>query len=133
MGSSLENVTLPTTPDDTPSELNKNRGDRGHPEGGADSNVHIEIEDGCFCIDSLTLGSLLHVHPADIPRLMQERAITSVCERGIDNDEGRFRLSFFYGNRRGRLSVDGSGHILQRSSVDFGERPLPSVMRRSRS
>jgi hypothetical protein len=53
--------------------------------------------------------------------------------RGINDDEGRLRLSFFYGNRRNRLSVDGSGRILQRSFVDFGERLLVPVMYTSRS
>lgn len=127
MRSNLGNVALPTPPNDHRSASNdvpvKTHSSREQSNDRYASSHHIEIEDGAFCVDCSTLGGLLHIHPADIPELMRKRAITSVCERGIDDHEGQFRLSFFYGNRRGRLRVDESGRILQRSVVDFGERP----------
>nr|WP_091582978.1 DUF6522 family protein [Mesorhizobium qingshengii] len=36
--------------------------------------------------------------------LLRTQEITSLCERGIGEHEGEYRLSFFYGNRRARLS-----------------------------
>lgn len=92
--------------------------------------MHVEISDGAFMVDASLLGKLLGVPPQVIPSLMREHAITSVCERGVDTHQGEFRLSFFYGNRRVRLKVDTSGQVLQRSSIDFGERALPNTLRR---
>jgi uncharacterized protein DUF6522 len=37
---------------------------------------------------------------------MHEGKITSVCERGIDDDAGRYWIIFFYENARFRLIVD---------------------------
>lgn len=91
---------------------------------------HVEITDGTFYVDSSALSGLLNISPADVPELMRTRAITSICERGVGIHDGEFRLSFFYGNRRARLSIDTSGRILRRSTVDFGERPIPAAMRR---
>ncbi len=90
--------------------------------------MRVGISDGTFLIDASLLGELLHVLPDDVPFLMRNHAITSICERGIDIHQGEFRLSFFYRNRRARLSVDTSGRILKRSIIDFGERPLPHAL-----
>lgn len=90
--------------------------------------MQVEISDKTVMIDATLLGELLNVLPGDVPALMREHAITSVCERGVDTHEGEFRLSFFYRNRRARLSVDTSGQVLRRSIIDFGDRPLPGVL-----
>lgn len=90
--------------------------------------MQVEISDKTVLIDATLLGELLNVPPGDVPALMREHAITGVCERGIDTHEGEFRLSFFYRNRRARLSVDTSGQVLRRSTIDFGDRPLPGVL-----
>ena len=91
--------------------------------------MQVEINDKVILVDATLLGELLDVLPGDVPALMRDHAITSVCERGIDT-EGEFRLSFFYRNRRARLSVDGSGQVLRRSIVNFGDRPLPKALHR---
>lgn len=90
--------------------------------------MQVEISDKTVLIDATLLGELLDVLPGDVPALMRGHAITSVCERGIDTHEGEFRLSFFYRNRRARVSVDKSGEVLRRSIIDFGDRPLPRVL-----
>jgi hypothetical protein len=82
--------------------------------------VHVEIANGHITVDAVLLGEMLAVAPAEVPTLMREHAITSLCERGIDVHEGELRLSFFYQNRRARLDIDLSGHILRRSTIDFG-------------
>ncbi len=76
-------------------------------------------------IDAALVGELFNVPPAEVLALLKARAITSVCERGIDEHQGEMRLSFFYGNRRARVSIDENGNILRRSVVDFGDRPMP--------
>jgi hypothetical protein len=95
------------------------------------TDERISISDDTFLLDGALLGKLLNVLPKDVPPLMREHAITSICERGIDAHRGEFRLSFFYKNRRARLNVDTSGHILRRSIIDFGKRPLPKSLHSS--
>jgi hypothetical protein len=63
---------------------------------------------------------------------MRSGRITSICERGVDENAGEFRLSFFYGNRRARVLTDLEGRILRKSAVDFGDRPIPGA-RQNRS
>ena len=90
--------------------------------------MQIEIGDGAFLVDAALLGELLDVSPSNVVSLMRDLAITSTCEKGIDIHQNEFRLTFFHGNRRARLHIDKSGHILQRSIIDFGERPLPKTL-----
>ncbi len=91
----------------------------------------VELGDGEFQVDAELLGKLLGLPPSRVPELMRSREITSVCERGVNDDEGKFRLTFFYRNRRARLNTDGIGRLVRRSAVNFGDRPLPDAMRRS--
>jgi hypothetical protein len=95
------------------------------------STKAIEIAGSDILIDAGLVGELLDVVPGDVPALMRDRAITSFCERGIDAHEGEFRLSFFYRNRRARLSVDMAGHILQRSVIDSGRGRAPQRVHKS--
>jgi hypothetical protein len=72
------------------------------------------------------IGELLGIPPVDVPALMRSGDITSVCESGVDADQGTFRLNLFYRGRHARLRVDPAGQILQRSIIDFGDRPRAS-------
>jgi hypothetical protein len=90
----------------------------------------IEFNDGTFVVDAVLLGELLDVPASRVPSLMRDGAITSVCERGVGDHEGEFRLKFFYRNRRARLSVDPTGRIIRRSTIDFGDRPIPDSLHR---
>jgi hypothetical protein len=84
---------------------------------------------GEITVDAAVLGTLLGLPAAEVPALMREGAITSLCERGEGEDEGRYRLSFFYRNRRARLHLDDAGCILRRGVIDFGETSLPARLR----
>ena len=54
-------------------------------------------------------------------RLMNERRITVLCERGIGDDEGLVRATFYYDRTRVRLVVDGTGQPVTRLEVaDIG-------------
>jgi uncharacterized protein DUF6522 len=97
----------------------------GRPNNEGANAVRVEIKDGAFCVDATVLGPLLKLAPADIPGLMKGGSITSICEQGVDEDVGRFRLTFFFGSRRARVNLDAGGNILRRSSIDLGEKAQP--------
>ena len=63
---------------------------------------------------------------------MRAGKITSRSERGVDADIGRYRLTFFSEHRRFRVVVDEAGAILQRSTLNFGDLPLPKVAAQAR-
>ncbi len=65
----------------------------------------IEIEGG---IVARSLGMEIAV----FRQLMEDSKITVLCERGTGEDTGRYRASFYYGNRRVRLLVDQHGRLL---------------------
>jgi hypothetical protein len=83
----------------------------------------IEFEEGGVSIDARLVGEGLGIDPALVPLRMREGAIRGVCERGVDADAGRYRLTFFHRGKRLRLVVDADGNVLQRSLLDLGERP----------
>jgi uncharacterized protein DUF6522 len=90
----------------------------------------VEFEEGTLSIDAAVVGRGLNVEPSLVPVRMREGKITVLCERGFDEDAGRYRLTFFFRNRRFRLVVDEEGNVVQRSTVDFGDHPLPASMRK---
>jgi hypothetical protein len=96
----------------------------------ASSGHKIQFVDDTFVVDAALVGELLQLPASRVPILMRSGTITSVCERGIDEHAGEFRLSFFYGSRRARLSTDLEGHILRKSAVDFGDRPIAGARQR---
>jgi hypothetical protein len=91
----------------------------------AGSGQRIEVSDNAFVVDAALVAELLQLPATRVQTLMRSGRITSVCERGIDEHAGEFRLSLFYGNRRARVSTDLEGHILRKSAIDFGDRPIP--------
>jgi hypothetical protein len=93
--------------------------------------MQIEIGTNGILVDAKLLADLLRLDPAAVHALMKAQEITSFCERGIEEHEGQYRLSFFYGNRRARLNVDAAGNVIQRSMIDFGEAALPRELHRT--
>jgi hypothetical protein len=91
--------------------------------------MKLEREEGAFTIDASILSELLNVRPSDVHDLMRRNEITSRCERGEGEHEGRFRLTFFYKGRRARVDVDEADRIVRRSIIDLGEQPLPAAVR----
>lgn len=89
----------------------------------------IEFEDGAVQIDATIIGEGLGIEPSQVQARMREGKITSRYERGVDEDAGRQRITFFSDNRRLSLTVDDAGNVIQRSVVDFGERPAPPGLR----
>ena len=90
----------------------------------------IEFEERAIQVDATIVAEGLGIEPSLVQERMRDGKITSLCERGIDEDNGRYRLTFFSENRRFRLVVDERGNVVQRSAIDFSDRPLPVSARK---
>lgn len=90
----------------------------------------LEFSDGAVAIDASIVADGLAIAPAALLQALREGSITSRCEQGVDADAGRYRLTFFSSRRRFRLVVNAQGAIVSRSSLNFGDRPLPRAARR---
>jgi hypothetical protein len=89
----------------------------------------IEFEEGAIQIDATIVAEGLGIPPLLFMDLLQDGKITSLCERGVDVDNGRHRLTFFSEQRRLRLIVDDSGVIIRHSIIDFGKPRRPASAR----
>lgn len=81
----------------------------------------VEFEDGAVSVDAAIIAEEFAIAPALVQRRMREGKITSLCERGVDEDAGRHRLTFFYGKRRLHLLVDEAGTIIERTTTGSGD------------
>lgn len=99
--------------------------------GTRTSEPAVELSGNTFLVDAALIGELLDLPAARVPALMRDGQITSACERGTAEHDGQFRLTFFYHNRRARLSTDPAGRVLRRSVIDFGERSVQEAMHRA--
>ena len=64
-------------------------------------------------IDGAIVAETLGLDVAKFRQLMADEKIPVLCERGIGEDAGRFRASFYYGKRRARFIVDANGRIVE--------------------
>ncbi len=90
----------------------------------------LEFPDSAVEIDAAIVADGLAMQPVQLLQAMREGAITGRCERGLDADAGRYRLTFYSKHRRFRIVIDECGAILQRSSLDFGRGSLPRAAHR---
>ena len=60
-------------------------------------------------VDGAMVAQGLGLEVDTFRRLMDERKITLLCERGVGEDEGLHRASFYHGKRRARFVVDSRG------------------------
>ena len=79
----------------------------------------IEFENGAIQVDAEDIAAGLRLTPDEVMQGFRTGAITSVCEKALEEDTGRHRLTFYSSSRRLRLTVDAAGAILKRSSADF--------------
>ena len=89
--------------------------------------TQLAFADGTVEVDATLVATGLEIAPTLLLERLREGRITSVFEKGIDGDEGRYRLTFLSDDRRFRLVVDESGHILQRSAINVGRRHAPAA------
>ncbi|MEZ5753133.1 MULTISPECIES: DUF6522 family protein [Paracoccaceae] len=77
-----------------------------------------------FEVDAVTIANAFGLDPAQLQERMRAGEVTSLCEKGVDADAGRFRLTFRHSGRVLRLTVDEGGAILKQSTFDAkGTRP----------
>ena len=79
------------------------------------SQSRVDFDGETFSVDAALIADSLGIEPAIVQPLMREGRITSRCERGIDEDVGRYRLTFFHGRLRAHLVVDADGTLISRS------------------
>ncbi len=77
----------------------------------------IEFEDGAVAVDASVIAEGLGIDPSIVHDCLREGKITARHERGVAEDEGRHRLSFFAGHRRFQIVVDNAGNVVQRSTA----------------
>jgi hypothetical protein len=90
----------------------------------------VEFEQDTITIDARLIAEGFNIEPSAVRDLLRAGTLTSLFERGVDQDAGRFRLSFFLEGRRLRFIIDGGGRVLRRSLLNFGDRLLPKSARR---
>ncbi|KFN41879.1 DUF6522 family protein [Arenimonas metalli] len=73
----------------------------------ADAAARASVE-----VDAALVASGLGLAPAQVPAMLADRRIATLCERGTGEDAGRYRFTFYLGNRRFRLLTDASGRPL---------------------
>lgn len=78
-----------------------------------------------FELDASVVAAVFRISPEEIMSRIRDGKLTTQCERGIDEDKGRHRLTFFLANRQARFVIDDTGTVLHSSCIDFGDRPLP--------
>lgn len=63
-------------------------------------------------IDPAPVARALGLDDAAFLRLLEQHKISQLCERGTGEDEGLYRASFYYLDRRARLVVDRRGRMI---------------------
>lgn len=86
-----------------------------------------------FEVDAGSIAIGFGIEASVVPELMRAGAITGRLYEGVADDAGRWLCVFFFRNARLNLVVDASGRALRRSTIDFGERPLPGSLRDPRN
>lgn len=72
-----------------------------------DLNPKFEIE-----IDGTQVADALGLATEEFRQLIDDRKIIQLCERGTGVDEGLYRTTFYYRQKRARLVVDREGRIV---------------------
>ena len=90
----------------------------------------ISFANGAIEVEAPVIAEALDLPPEVLMTMVRSGQITSLCERGVDADEGYYRQTFFHRSKRLRFVVDGRGQIIRRSTIDFGDRPLPAQLHR---
>lgn len=86
----------------------------------ADGRGKISFESGEATVDATLVAEGLRLNPDAVPGMIRNGAITCAFERGVDDDEGKFRLTFWHERQRFRIVVDRDGRVLKRLRIDYG-------------
>ena len=75
----------------------------------------VQVDGEAFVVEADDLAGAFGMEAAEILRRLKAGTLTSRCEQGIGEHEGRHRLIFSHEGRMLRLTVDGDGRILSRA------------------
>ncbi len=76
-----------------------------------EKNIPIELNaSNTVDIDGGLVARGLGLALADFQQLMENKKITVLCERGIGEDAGLYRASFYHQGKRMRLVIDSVGN-----------------------
>jgi hypothetical protein len=78
-----------------------------------DRSIAIELAPAReIAIDGSIVAKALGLEVDAFRKLMEERKVAVLCERGIGADAGLYRASFYIERKRARLVVDAEGRIV---------------------
>ena len=77
----------------------------------------IELADGAVNIEAAVIATDLGLSPEGVLDALRDKRLAAVCEQGLEQDAGRWRLTFSYANRRLRLIIDDTGRVLERTAA----------------
>lgn len=60
-------------------------------------------------VDARLVAEGLGLDPAQVPAMVADRRIATLCERGTGEDAGLFRFTFYHRGQRFRLVTDADG------------------------
>jgi len=75
-------------------------------------SLHEDPREPAIEIDAARVAHGLGLQVAWFRKLMDDRKITVLCERGTGEDAGRWRVTYYHDDRRLRLVVDARGNVL---------------------
>ncbi len=75
----------------------------------------VQVDGEAFVVEADDLAGAFGMDAAEVLRRLKAGMLTSRCEQGIGEHEGRHRLIFSHEGRVLRLTVDGDGRILSRT------------------
>jgi hypothetical protein len=84
----------------------------------------VQFEQDAVSVDAALIAEGLSMEAAQIQPLMRQGQITSLCERGVEEDAGRLRLTFFYRAQRFSLIVDANGNVVRRRPANDSHRAI---------
>jgi hypothetical protein len=82
----------------------------------------IERKGSDFIVPADLLASAFGLSEAAVRQGMRMNRITSQSETGVGEDDGRWRLTFFYQDRAVRFVVNGHGQVLKRAGFPVRRR-----------
>lgn len=77
-------------------------------------------------VDGALVAARLGLAGEAFRQLMADGKVSVLCERGIGEDSGRYRATFYYAGRRARLLLDETGCVLE-ATGDAITRPGPAA------
>lgn len=73
-------------------------------------------------VDAGLIAKGLGLNPAEVPAMVADRRIATLCERGTGVDAGLYRFTFYFAGRRLRLVTDGDGEPVGNQTLDGVDR-----------